>query len=150
MEQKQNPVWMPEFIYRAKNKTTKEWVQGHYVPHFCENSIDIGPCIITKTENDSQVVSIDESTLGISFGKHDKNGKLIFTGDFVVDKECQIYGTVVFDLSGFCVEDIDDGIQSMDSFADINAWENVEIVGNLYDSNGNIEKIISNFSEAIY
>lgn len=123
------------YICKAKRKDNGEWVEGFlYITHNGEYEIsnyDEG----LDTERITCIV-IPE-TVGQCIGLKDKNGKLIFEGDVVEDKDSGLFGKVVFatsadgfdGMTGFMVDDVDDGLQNYNGFLHL-----VEVIGNIYDT----------------
>lgn len=131
---------MREILFRGKRADNEEWIEGLLVKQLDLDGTD-ELCIQTwKRDIDgvrSKVVSVIPSTVGQYTGLTDKNGRKIFEGDVVKDEQSQLFGKVVYataadeydGISGFMVDDIDDGLQNYNSF-----WHLVEVIGNICDN----------------
>lgn len=96
---------MREILFRAKEENTGEWVYGYYTlyPKCC----GLHPCILTGTESGCIIPKfIDLNTLGIYTNMLDKNGKKIFEGDIVRNKNkyFQFVGIVKYQNGQFLVD----------------------------------------------
>lgn len=126
------------FICRGKRKDNDEWVEGYYV---CLNEnchrIYIGYAEKDCGDYYPEYCEVIPETVGKCTGLKDKNGKLIFEGDVVKDKDSGLFGKVVFatsadgfdGMTGFMVDDVDDGLQNYNGF-----WHLVEVIGNIHDN----------------
>ncbi len=130
------------YICRGKRKDNDEWVEG--VAIFADNKAFIlnnAKVEFIKGFNENRLnfvlVEVIPETVGQCTGLEDKNGKLIFEGDIVSDKESGLFGKVIsattengFDgMAGFMVDDVDDGLQNYNGF-----WYLVEVIGNIHDN----------------
>ena len=130
------------YISKAKRKDNNEWVEG--VAIFADNKAFIlnnAKVEFIKGFNENRLnfvlVEVIPETVGQCTGLKDKNGKLIFKGDIVSDKESGLFGKVIsattengFDgMAGFMVDDVDDGLQNYNGF-----WYLVEVIGNIHDN----------------
>nr|DAW98843.1 MAG TPA: YopX protein [Caudoviricetes sp.] len=130
------------YICRGKRKDNDEWVEG--VAIFTNNKAFIlnnAKVEFIKGFNENRLnfvlVEVIPETVGQCTGLEDKNGKLIFEGDIVSDKESGLFGKVIsattengFDgMAGFMVDDVDDGLQNYNGF-----WYLVEVIGNIHDN----------------
>ena len=117
------------YICRGKRKDNDEWVEG--VAIFTNNKAFIlnnAKVEFIKGFNENRLnfvlVEVIPETVGQCTGLEDKNGKLIFEGDIVSDKESGLFGKVIsattengFDgMAGFMVDDVDDGLQNYNGF----------------------------------
>lgn len=57
-----------------------------------------------------------------------KDGVKIFEGDIVSDDSIHMIGSVVLERGRFGIDDI------YDDFQDWEYWENLEVIGNMYDN----------------
>ena len=123
------------YISRGKRKDNCEWVEGYlYITHNGEYEISRYDDEL-DTERITYIV-IPETVVRCT-GLKDKNGKLMFEGDIVKDKEPGLFGKVIFataadgfdGMAGFMVDDVDDGLQNYNGF-----WHLVEVIGNIHDN----------------
>lgn len=121
------------YIFRGKGNpkyNDGEWYYGHLI-------YDGSDYQIVDPEYGSCKRTVIPGTVGQCTGLKDKNGKWIFEGDVVKDKDSFLFGKVVFTTSadgfdgmtGFMVDDVDDGLQNYNGF-----WHLVEVIGNIYDN----------------
>lgn len=139
---------MREILFRAKRKTTNEWVYGYFVNEYDDSQIYVQPQIITRSGREY----VNENTLGQFIGLTDKNGVKIFEGDilqgdeypYCSDEEYNYYAEVIWLDNGCCsfglwihknpkstVHGISGG--NCEWFFDSNNWS---VVGNIYDNPG--------------
>lgn len=122
------------YIFRGKRKDNGEWAEGYlYITHNGEYEISR-----YDDELDTERITntVIPETVGQYTGLKDKNGKWIFEGDIVKDKESGLFGKVIFTtaadgfdgMTGFMVDDVDDGLQNYNGF-----WHLVEVIGNIHD-----------------
>lgn len=130
-------------ICRAKRIDNGEWVTGYYI--FQRKRSGVSGQVYSELDHDRHlIIGIDghsyeviPETVGECTTLHDKNGKLIFEGDIVKDKDSGLFGKVVFataadgfdGMTGFMVDDVDDGLQNYNGF-----WHLVEVIGNIHDN----------------
>lgn len=136
------------YIFRGKRKDNGEWVEGNLINCAFFNNDGFPIFYILDTDNieydcwediaeEIGYLEVIPETVGQCTGLKDKNGKLIFEGDVVKDKDSGLFGKVVFatsadgfdGMTGFMVDDIDDGLQNYNGF-----WHLVEVIGNIYDN----------------
>lgn len=126
------------YIYKGKRKDNGEWIEGWITTQYKKGFDDE----ILFTRIKSNVFGggehlVDTETVGQCTSLKDKNGKLIFEGDIVKDKESGLFGKVIFataadgfdGMAGFMVDDVDDGLQNYNGF-----WHLVEVIGNIHDN----------------
>ena len=123
------------YICKGKRKDNGEWVEGDLIQWKNGNmQICLG---VGLNKEQKTLVDIIPETVGQCTGLKDKNGKLIFEGDVVKDKDSGLFGKVVFatsadgfnGMTGFMVDDVDDGLQNYNGF-----WHLVEVIGNIHDN----------------
>lgn len=120
------------YIFRGKRKDNGEWIEGNLV-----YSQTTTRGIITEIYTLEMTYEVIPETVEQCSGVPDNNGKLIFEGDIVEDKESGLLGKVIFatatdgfdGMTGFMVDDVDDGLQNYNGF-----WHLVEIIGNEFDN----------------
>lgn len=121
------------YIFRGKGNpkyNDGEWYYGYL-------EYDSSDYQIVDPEYGSCKRTIIPETVGQCTGLKDKNGKLIFEGDIVKDKDSGLFGKVIFataadgfdGMTGFMVDDVDDGLQNYNGF-----WHLVEVIGNIHDN----------------
>ena len=115
---------MREIIFRGKRTDNGEWIDGCYL-----NKNNIGIFYDDTEESDCivHIFSVIPETVGQYIGLTDKNGKRIFEGDIVK-------GTFL----GFPIP-IEDYVFPICWQKDVtgykaNYFENVEVIGNIYDN----------------
>lgn len=123
------------YIFKGKRKDNGEWVEGDLIQWKNGNmQICLG---VGLNKKEKTLVDIIPETVGQCTGLKDKNGKLIFEGYVVKDKDSGLFGKVVFatsadgfnGMTGFMVDDVDDGLQNYNGF-----WHLVEVIGNEFDN----------------
>lgn len=122
---------MREILFRGKRIDNGKWVVGMLARY---NSKFNTANMVDEFEI---LVPVISETVGQYTGLTDKNGKKIFEGDIVKDEQVQLFSKVVYatsqdgfdGISGFMVDDIDDGMQNYNGF-----WHLVEIIGNIHDN----------------
>ena len=125
---------MREYKFRGKRIDNGEWVYGSLlISEPQEKSLEPLHCFICPLDKGYHRVIPD--TVGQFTGLHDKNGKEIYEGDIVLatlkffninNEKCK----VIFHNGSF-------GVQygfSTDYFKTFSAWDEVEVIGNIYDN----------------
>lgn len=122
---------------QRKAKDNGEWVYGNLI----QRKIWSSEFYVIRVEyngfDNYEEFEVIPETVGECTTLPDKNGKLIFEGDIVKDKESGLFGKVIFataadgfdGMTGFMVDDVDDGLQNYNGF-----WHLVEIIGNEFDN----------------
>lgn len=145
-----NKPFLKHWLFRAKSKTTKEWLQGELFSSNNHNfyintpSLAIGECSICCEE-------IDYTTISECTGIEDVNGKLVFVGDIVRFKYLQPtgqpnlstvadgYGVIVWDKYRFAIDTIQktpyiNRIEFNQLFSNKGVGHiELEVVGNIHD-----------------
>lgn len=125
------------YICRAKRLDNGEWAYGYYVCAGERCYILSSKLDIAKGYADFERYEVAPETVGQCTGLKDKDGKPIFEGDIVKDRDSGLFGKVAsataadgFDgMTGFMVDDVDDGLQNYNGF-----WHLVEVIGNIHDN----------------
>lgn len=125
------------YICRAKRLDNGEWVYGYYVRASERGYILSSKLDIAKGYADFERYEVAPETVGRCTELNDKNGKPIFEGDIVKDRDSGLFGKVVSataadgfnGMTGFMVDDVDDGLQNYNGF-----WHLVEVIGNICDN----------------
>ena len=131
------------YLCKAKRKDNNEWVTGYYV--FQRKRSGVFGQVISELDFDRHLIidlrgnshEVIPKTVSQYTGLEDKNGKWIFEGSVVKDKDSGLFGKVVFatsadgfdGMAGFMVDDVDDGLQNYNGF-----WHLVEVIGNIHDN----------------
>lgn len=146
-------------IIKFRGKTlNKKWVYGdllHYTNRFESNEEHNGCIIVTeyKSKSDNSFKIVIPETVGQFTGLHDKNGKEIYEGDIVKNKEVGGYGLeyigIVIYYEEYCRFGIDttttnkftkrvlfaDGECSFnDGHCTIKYHNEYEVLGNIFDN----------------
>ena len=123
---------MREIKFRGKTKDNK-WIYGLFARS--EEGSCIKPCIQKEHENDNgdwiENVVIDGNTLGQYTGLKDKNGKEIYEGDIVYDRDYENVAVVAWDKDtlGWVLRDEIDSNWLADMVNDGSV-----IIGNIYEN----------------
>ena len=109
-------------LYRGKAKNDGEWLCGHYTEYAGVGQIWVA------TDNGKHNYIVDIDTVGEYTGLNDKNGKRIFEGDIVVDKDTGNIRTVEYHGCRFVF------VSLFRHFAHVFYEEDWEIIGNVHDN----------------
>lgn len=136
-----------DIIFRGKRTDNGEWVYGFYSNTKGEDGR------FHYIQNENLVVRVDPSTVGQYTGLTDKNGTKIFEGDIVhweyqdydnhtgwlgwIKHECK----VTFEYGSFDIDAYPFHLGKTIDFDDGKDWR-LEVIGNIFDSNLNIDKSI--------
>lgn len=140
---------MREIKFRGKHLDNGEWVNG-----FVLFSQDKSEAVIAKlTATESVCENVTPDTVGQFTGLHDKNGKEIYEGDIVLNKEIGGYGMEYVGVVRYYEEDCRFGIDTTathkvskrilfsvgarsinDGYCTITYTNEYKILGNIYDN----------------
>ncbi len=137
------------YICKAKRKDNGEWVTGYYV--FQRKCSGVFGQMISELDFDRHLIidlrgnshEVIPETVGQCTGLEDKNGKLIFEGDILRDKESEFIGTVKFnDVIASFVVVINDTTPTFYHWSWLNKGDvtrdkilkNTEVIGNIHDN----------------
>ena len=123
-----------DILFRGKRLDNGEWVYG--TPFFgtsdsCKMicAVALHPDFVDEGNvHHSEGFSVDPATVGQYTGMITKDGVKIFEGDIVSDDSIHMIGSVVLERGRFGIDDI------YDDFQDWEYWENLEVIGNMYDN----------------
>ena len=127
-----------KYLFRGKRKDNGEWVYGGIYYQKADEVKEEAVYIIGGSLNYlGTAYEVVPETVGQCIDLKDKNGKLIFEGDIVKDKESGLLGKVIFataadgfdGMTGFMVDDVDDGLQNYNGF-----WHLTKVIGNIHDN----------------
>jgi len=137
------------YICRGKRKDNGEWVTGYYV--FQRKSSGVFGQMISELDSDRHLIidlrgnshEVIPETVVRCTGLKDKNGKPIFEGDVLYDKESGFVGTVKFnDIIASFVVVINDTTPAFYHWSWLNKGDvarsknlkNTEVIGNEFDN----------------
>ena len=137
------------YICRGKRKDNGEWVTGYYV--FQRKSSGVFGQMISELDSDRHLIidlrgnshEVIPETVVRCTGLKDKNGKPIFKGDVLYDKESGFVGTVKFnDIIASFVVVINDTTPTFYHWSWLNKGDvarsknlkNTEVIGNEFDN----------------
>lgn len=126
---------------KFRGKSIDEWVYG-MLCKVNEGDTEHGEPIKYKIQTDEKEYGeyvncfiTDENTIGQYTGLHDKNGKEIYEGDIVVDKEDEVMGEITWneeEASFYFSILYENGTYEEEK---LNDWASVlEVIGNIYDN----------------
>ena len=129
------------YICKAKRKDNGEWVEGYlYITHNNEYEISHYD---DELDTERFTCIVIPETIGQCTGLKDKNGRWIFEGDVLRDKESGFIGTVKFNdvIAGFVVV-INDTTPTFYHWSWLNKGDvtrkkilkDSEIIGNIHDN----------------
>lgn len=121
---------MREIIFRGKSIDSGEWLYGDYAPRTSLYHANI----FTK-ENYLEGVAVDEETVGQYTGLTDKNGRRIFEGDIIADKNELFSVRWSEKISGFVAV----GEHRMQPSMNQGTMKYCEVVGNIYDNDESMQ-----------
>ena len=116
---------MREIIFRGKSIESGEWLYGDYAPR-----ISLYHANIFTKENYLEGVAVDEETVGQYTGLTDKDGRRIFEGDIIADKNELFSVRWSEKISGFVAV----GEHRMQPSMNQGTMKYCEVVGNIYDN----------------
>lgn len=123
-------------LWRGKSVDPEEWIEGYFAGYFLNERGEITPHILRSDNNDLEEV-IPE-TLGECTGLTDKNGGKIFDGDILKTRayvHCKA-AVVMYSEGCFWVHNPSGGNMPLFKYIDMERGtaDDVEVIGNLYDS----------------
>lgn len=121
---------MREIIFRGKSIDSGEWLYGDYAPRTSLYHANI----FTK-ENYLEGVAVDEETVGQYTGLTDKDGRRIFEGDIIADKNELFSVRWSEKISGFVAV----GEHRMQPSMNQGTMKYCEVVGNIYDNDESMQ-----------
>ena len=115
---------MREILFRGKRTDNGEWVQGYYSPA----NIPLVGCLGHFINvGGYEAIEIEPETVGQYTGLTDKNGIKIFEGDIVKGTFLGFPIPIEDDVFSICWQEDVAGYKA-------NYFENVEVIGNIYDN----------------
>ncbi len=143
---------MREIKFRGKDIETGEWIYGHFFQRLGHY-----PAIVEPRPRDGKVVyyeiAVEDTTVGQFTGLTDKNGKEIYEGDIVKNKEIGGYGMEYIGVVKYYNKDCRFGIDTTitnkftervlftdgecslnDGYCTITYINEYEVLGNIHDN----------------
>lgn len=135
-----------EIKFRGKDETLKKWLYGDLL-QYNDGSVCIGERSKTFTDDGYQspfyqtFLGIDEETIGQFTGRHDKNGKEIYSGDLLKDQDGVLYEVWYSeDTAAFMSEMINPSNDMVDILGAYDTERCFEVIGNIYDNHELLEE----------
>ena len=121
---------MIKIIFRGKRKDNGEWVYGWYV-----NKAEAKHQIVTK--EDVMPISVHPETVGQFTGLTDKDGKEIYEGDIIQDKNG--IGVIMWFQTSWGVASYAHGYDGLKSYTAVDSFYSKEtkewsVIGNIHDN----------------
>lgn len=119
---------MREILFRGKQPVTNEWVYGALITE--KSPFDKNLVMTHIYDENCNEILVDPRSVGQYIDLKDKNGNMIFEGDFVIEVKglSDVPGLIVFDDFRFQMK-----WRNIDKFI-IDCPRYYEIVGNKYDN----------------
>ena len=128
------------YLSKAKRLDNGEWVEGHYITNEKDpNHAYIGYLfgVVDGMVHDTDIVEVIPSTICQCTGLKDKNGKLIWENDIVIDDNGNLYKAFwqdrYYQFSWICVKSDKLPIGAKWDFWSIRNYE-IEVIGNIFDN----------------